>query len=330
MYWLTRDGIPDKSVWVFLLDQLANEMAEAFGRGEVSYVDIRVSDADARCDSGCKMMSIECDGAPRTDDLQGICMGRLKGLLGEGRNLGFEYAMINALSRFMEIETCKDGEWIAVQSVDGHVGTVERLFPALMGTAGKKLVRIKFIPSEDYYRKIDLTDDKLDELLHGLGNGLAARCPGLAVSVNGRKYVYKNGAQGLVEKLLEPLGGGTLIYPRSVTRGNVSFAFGAARRDDSVRRAFGRFYINGRDVKNQKIMGRIMEFAVNQLIDNCRHASSGYDFVFVVNGYGPDMDLKRFYAYRKNDWNPEHDPSFKRVQPQIAKCMLMAFKEYMK
>ena len=115
-----------------------------------------------------------------------------------------------------------------------------------------------------------------------------------------------------------------------MTRGNVSFAFGAARRDDSVRRAFGRFYINGRDVKNHKVMGRIMEFAVNQLIDNCRHASSGYDFVFVVNGYGPDMDLRRFYAYRKNDWNPEHDPSFKRVQPQIAKCMLMAFKEYMK
>ena len=47
MYWLTREGIPDKSVWVFLLDQLANEMAEAFGRGEISYVDIRVSDADA-------------------------------------------------------------------------------------------------------------------------------------------------------------------------------------------------------------------------------------------------------------------------------------------
>ena len=123
MYWPTRDGIPDKSVWVFLLDQLANEMAEAFGRREISYVDIRVSDADARCDSGCKMMSIECDGTPRTDDLQGICMGQVKGILGEGRNLGFEYAMINALSRFMEIETCKDGEWHAVQSVDGHVGT---------------------------------------------------------------------------------------------------------------------------------------------------------------------------------------------------------------
>ena len=84
MYWLTRDGIPDKSVWVFLLDQLANEMAEAFGRGELSYVDIRVSDADARCDSGCKMMSIECDGTPLTDDLKGICMGQVKGILGEG------------------------------------------------------------------------------------------------------------------------------------------------------------------------------------------------------------------------------------------------------
>ena len=40
MYWLTRDGIPDASVWMFFLDQLANEMGAAFMRGEASYVDI--------------------------------------------------------------------------------------------------------------------------------------------------------------------------------------------------------------------------------------------------------------------------------------------------
>ena len=234
--------------------------------------------------------------------------------------------MITALSRRMEIATCRNGECYAVQSVYGHVGALERMFSEIICPAN--CVRVSFTPAEEFYESEEQIEDVWSyEALQGLGNGLAARCPGLAVSVNGRKYVYKNGAQGLVEKLLEPLGGGTLIYPRSVTRGNVSFAFGAARRDDSVRRAFGRFYINGRDVKNHKVMGRIMEFAVNQLIDNCRHASSGYDFVFVVNGYDPDMDLRRFYAYRKNDWNPEHDPSFKRVQPQIAKCMLMAFKD---
>ena len=40
MYWPTRDGIPDASVWIFFLDQLANEMGAAFMRGEASYVDI--------------------------------------------------------------------------------------------------------------------------------------------------------------------------------------------------------------------------------------------------------------------------------------------------
>ena len=40
MYWPTHDGIPDASVWIFFLDQLANEMGAAFMRGEASYVDI--------------------------------------------------------------------------------------------------------------------------------------------------------------------------------------------------------------------------------------------------------------------------------------------------
>ena len=40
MYWPTRDGIPDASVWMFSLGQLANEMGAAFMRGEASYVDI--------------------------------------------------------------------------------------------------------------------------------------------------------------------------------------------------------------------------------------------------------------------------------------------------
>ena len=323
MYWPTHDGIPDASVWIFFLDQLANEMGAAFMRGEASYVDIRY-------DSGPKTMSIECDARAATDDLCGICKGKVSSLLGGDHDFGgVDYAMITALSRRMEIVTCRNGERYAVQCMYGHVGALERMFPAIM--SAENCVRVSFTPSEEFYENEEQIDEAWSYLsLHGLANGLAARCPGLIVSYNGRRYVYKNGVQGLVEELLEPLGGGTVIYPRSVTRGNVSFAFGAARRDDSVRRAFGRFYINGRDVKNQKIMGCIMEFAVNQLIDNCRHTSSGYDFVFVVNGYGPDMDLRRFYAYSKNDWNPEHDPSFKRVQPQIAKCMLMAFKEYMK
>ena len=40
MYWPTYEGIPDASVWIFFLDQLANEMRAAFMRGEASYVDI--------------------------------------------------------------------------------------------------------------------------------------------------------------------------------------------------------------------------------------------------------------------------------------------------
>jgi len=205
-------------------------------------------------------------------------------------------------------------------------------------------LRVSFSPSKQFY-KIDEEYDRFwpDEVLQGLGNGLAARCPGLSVSVNGHRYVYKNGVQGLVEELLKPLGGGTLMSPRSVTRGfpegvwreDVSFACGAARRDDSIRRVFGKFYLDGREVKNQNVMGRIMKIAVNQLIDNCHHVSSGYDFVFVASGYCPDIPLnrERIYAYDHETWYPIHDsayPELVKLNSQIAKCMLMAFKEYMK
>ena len=328
MYWPTHDGISDTSVWIFFLDQLANEMGAAFMRGEASYVDIRY-------DNESKTMSMECDGSAATDDLRGVCKGEVSSLLGGARDFcGVDYAMITALSRRMEIVTCRNGEWSAVKSVDGHVGGIERMFPEIMGSANR--ISVSFTPSEEFY-KIDEKFDRFwpDEVLQGLANGLAARCPGLVVSVNGHRYVYKNGVQGLVEELLKPFGGGTLMRPRSVTCKDVSVACGAARRGDSIRRVFGEFYLNGREVKNQNVMGRIMEIPVNQLIDNCHHASSGYDFVFVVNGYCPDMYFhnERIYAYDHETWYPIHDHEYHyliKLKSQIAKCMLMAFKEYMK
>lgn len=328
MYWQTHDGIPDESVWIFFLDQLANEMGAAFMRGEASYVDIRY-------DAESNTMSIECDGSAVTDDLCGVCKGEVSSLLGGDHDLGgVDYAMITALSRRMEIVTSRNGEWSAVKSVDGHVGGIERMFPEIMGTDNR--VRVSFTPSEQFYK----TDEKFDrfwpdEVLKGLGSGLAARCPGLAVSVNSHRYVYKNGVQGLVEELLKPLGGGTLMRPRSATYKNASLACGAVRRDDSIRRVFGKFYLNGRKVKNQYVMERIMEIAVNQLIDNCRHASSGYDFVFVGNGYYPDMyfNNERIYAYDHETKYSMYDYTYSdlvKLDSQMAKCMLMAFKEYTK
>ena len=327
MYWPTRGGIPDARVWIFLLDQLANEMGAAFMRGEASYVDIRY-------DFGSKTMSIECDGRAATDDLCGVSNGKVSSLLGGDHDFGgVDYAMITALSRRMEIVTCRNSEWSAVQCVDGHVGGIERMFPEIMGTANR--VRVSFTPSEQFY-KTDEEFDRFwpDEVLQGLGSGLAARCPGLAVSVNGHRYFYKNGVQGLVEELLKPFGGGTLMRPRSATCKNVVVACGAARRIDSIRRVFGKFYLNGRKVKNQNVMGRIMEIAANQLIDNCRHASLGYDFVFVVNGYYPDMyfNKERIYAYDHETRYSMYDYTYSdlvKLDSQMAKCMLMAFKEYM-
>ncbi len=344
MYWPTHDGIPDRSVWVFLLAQLANEMGDAFMRGEASYVDIRY-------DSESKTMSIECDGSAVTDDLCGVCKGEDSNLLGGDRDFGgVDYAMITALSRRTEIIICRNGECSAVKSVDGHVvGAMERMFPEIMGAAN--YVRVIFSPSYQFYKSEERVDapqlfrkfrvgngiDEVwsDEALKGLANGLASRCPGLAVSVNGHKYVYKNGVQGLVEKLLESLGGGTLMSPRSATRGKVSLACGAARRDDSIHRVLGKFYLNGREVKNQNVMGRIMEIAVNLLVDNGSFAPSGYDFVFVVHGYCPAIRIidELIFAYDRDDWYPIHDhvyPDLEPLFPQIARCMLMAFKEYMK
>ena len=272
--------------------------------------------------------------AERTVRFCGICKGEVSSLLGGDRDLsGVDYAMITALSRRMEIVTCRNGEWYAVQCMDGQVGALERMFPAIMGA--ENCVRVSFTPAEEFYESEEQIEDVWSyEALQGLGNGLAARCPGLAVSVNGKEYVYKNGMQGLVEKLLKPLGGGTAMCPRSVTYGNMSFACGAARRDDSIRRVLGVFYLNGREVKNQNVMGRIMEMAVNLLVDNAGLFASGFDFVFVVNVYYPDMHWNDEWrvTYNSKGWNPNYNPDSdaEKLNSQIAKCMLMAFKEYIK
>jgi hypothetical protein len=241
--------------------------------------------------------------------------------------------MITALSRRLKIEICKDGEWYAVQCMEGNVGALERVFSEIMGTVN--CVRISFSPSEQFYESEKQIDEVWsDEALEGLVNGLAARYPGLVVSYNGKRFVYKNGVQGLIEKVLEPLGGGTAMCPRSVANGGVSFACGAARRDDLIRRVFGSLYLNGREVKNPNVMGRIMEMAVNLLVDNGGICASGYDFVFVANVCYPERDFYREWlnAYSEEGWGPNYHPGFdeKKLNSQIAKCMLMAFKEYMK
>jgi hypothetical protein len=325
MYWLTRDGIPDSSVWIFLLDELANEMGAAFMRGEVSYVDIRY-------DSEFKTMSIECDGRAATDDLREVCKsGVSKSLLGGDRRFdGVGYAMITALSRCMKIEICKDGECCAVQCMEGNVGALERVFPEIMGTVN--CVRISFSPSEQFYESEKQIDEVWsDEALEGLVNGLAARYPGLVVLYNGKRFVYKNGVQGLVEKLLEPLGGGTAMCPRSVANGDVSFTCGAARRDDLIRRVFGSLYLNGREVKNQNVIGRTMEIAVNLLVDNGGHFASGFDFVFVANVYSPEIPFytgREYVYFNRKRWIPNYNPGSdaRKLNSQIAKCMLMAFR----
>lgn len=329
MFWLTRDSIPDSSVWIFLLDELANEMGAAFMRGEVSYVDIRY-------DSESKTMSIECDGRAATDDLREVCKsGVSESLLGGDRRFdGVGYAMITALSRRMKIEICKDGEWYAVQCMEGNVGALERMFPEIMGTVN--CVRIIFSPSEQFYESEKQIDEVWsDEALEGFVNGLAARYPGLVVLYNGKRFVYKNGVQGLVEKLLEPLGGGTAMCPRSVANGGLSFVCAAARREDSIRRVFGSLYLNGREVKNQNVIGRIMEIAVNLLVDNGGHFASGFDFVFVANVYSSEIPFYEGRAYVYFDrkrWIPNYNlgSDVEKLNSQIAKCMLMAFKEYMK
>jgi hypothetical protein len=329
MYWLTRDGIPDSSVWIFLLDELTNEMGAAFMRGEVSYVDIRY-------DSESKTMSIECDGRAATDDLRKVCKsGVSKSLLGGDRRIGgVGYAMITALSRRMKIEICKDGERHTIQCMEGNVGALERMFPEIMGTVN--CVRISFSPSEQFYKSEKQIDEVWsDEALEGFVNGLAARYPGLVVSYNGKRFVYKNGVQGLIEKLLEPLGGGTAMCPRSVANGGVSFACGAARRDDLIRRVFGSLYLNGREVKNQDVIGRTMEIAANLLVDNGGCFASGFDFVFVANVHSPEIPFptERFYVYfNRERWIPNYNPGSdaRKLNSQIAKCMLMAFKEHMK
>ena len=178
MYWLTRHDIPDKSVWMFLLDQLANDVVKAFRRGGVTYVDMRYAVQS-------RTMSFEYDGTGRIDELRELCEGGgvNRDFAGHSGFAGIGYPMMTALSRHVEIVTFTVGEWNAVQCRDGKVGAVEQLFPEVMGSDGRNLVRVNFVPSEDYLAEGDLEDVWSDESLQWYGNGLAARC----LSLQGRE-----------------------------------------------------------------------------------------------------------------------------------------------
>ena len=77
-----------------------------------------------------------------------------------------------------------------------------------------------------------------------------------------------------------------------------------------------------------------METSVNLLVDNGGVFAYGYDFVFAANGYHPDMYFNDEWrvAYNSKGWTPNYCQNSveEKVGSQIAKCMLMAFKEYMK
>ena len=331
MYWLTRHDIPDKSVWMFLLDQLANEVVKTFKRKCVTYVDMRYAVQS-------RTMSFEYDGTGRIDELRELCEGGgvNRDFAGHSGFAGIGYPMMTALSRHVEIVTCTAGEWNAVQCRDGKVGAVEQLFPEVMGSDGRNLVRVNFVPSEDYLAEGDLEDVWSDESLQWYGNGLAARCPGLGVSVNGRKYFYpEKGMQGYVEERIVALGGKMLIPPRTGTCGNVDFACGAVEREDSIRRVFGKVFLNGREMKSRKIMERIMRMVTDCLFD-CKEVSSvGYDFVFAVMGESPEALASELnYCYHLNrdigNYDIDTDPCWRQLLRQMGWCMLKAFKEYMK
>ena len=135
-----------------------------------------------------------------------------------------------------------------------------------------------------------------------------------------------------MKKNLESIEGTIFMQPRTSTCGKVSFTCGAVQRRSSIRRAFGKLLLNGREVVNYEIKEKIMRMAVEGLLDCRNFPSSGYDFVFAVDGQFPEMHFveERNCCYFATGYVNGDDVLLRQFLYETGCCMFNAFKEYMK
>ena len=287
------DGRPTKEAWDVLLHELVADGVRAFARGEASRLEIMYNQDTGEVAIGhdgpdgnmCRKIAEAFQGF-------GSCMG------GPCESPGYEpekevyltrydlltYAILNALSQKMTIETYVDGEWLANVCRNGKVEVEERLFNGLLPKDASRFVWVRFVIDPKYMSEDEGLSPYSADFLQDFGRSLAGAHQGLRVVVNKHEYMFPRGIEDMVAERMAKLGSEVLLPARMVETNGMSLACGIVRRKNPGRKISGTAMVNGIKIKDRKILEGLMERVCDCLSDCRQLRSFDYEFVFVAAG----------------------------------------------
>lgn len=293
MYVPTWDNKPTNEAWDVLLHELVADGVRAFARGGASRLEIMYNQDTGEVAIGhdgpdgnmCRKIAEAFQGF-------GSCMG------GPCESPGYEpekevyltrydlltYAILNALSQKMTVETYADGEWRANVCSDGKVGPEERLFSSLLPKGAKRFVWVRFVINPKYMSEDKGLSPYSADFLQDFGRSLAGAHQGLRVVVNKHEYMFPRGIEDMVAERLAKLDSEVLMRPRMARSNGMTLACGIVKRRSPGRKISGAAFINGREIRNGRTLAILLHNIGNTLSDCRRLQSCNYEFVFMAAG----------------------------------------------
>ena len=328
---------PIDEAWSVLLDELVADGVRAFASGDASRLEIRCCHETGEIAIGhdgpdgnvCRKIAASFRGEQGdvSNQLKEVCITRYDWMT---------YAILNALSLKMTIETYVDGEWRANVCCDGRVGSEERLLNGLIPTDARRFVWVRFVIDPKYIAEDKGRSPYSADLLQKFGRSLACAYPGLIVAVNEREYMFPQGIEYMVKARMAIVGSETLMEPRIAESNGVAVACGIVRRRNGGRKITGAAFVNGREIKSHDVLVNLIESVGNCLLDCRSLRSRDYEFVFAASVKMPiqSEDTSLPYVADICSWT-WHSSSgapdgISRYVTSFGRCLLKLLGGYMK
>lgn len=336
MYVPVRDNKPMDEAWGVLLYELAADGVRAFARGDASRLEIRSCQETGEIAIGhdgpdgnmCRNIAASFRGEQGdvSNQLKEVCITRYDWMT---------YAILNALSLKMTIETYVDGEWRANVCCDGRVGSDERLLSGLLPTDAERFVWVRFVIDPNYLAEDKGRSPYSADSLQNFGRSLACAHPGLRVAVDKREYMFPHCIEDIVAERMGKFDSEVLIQPRMAQSNGLSVACGLVRKRTPGRKISAAAFINGREIKGYDILAELIRSAGNCLLDcRCFH-SCDYEFIFMASGKVPILssetsleDVADICTWTQSSSVAPQTHSF--YVTAFGRCLFKLLGEYMK
>lgn len=336
MYVPTRGDMPIDEVWDILLQELMADGVRAFARGAASRLEIRCNQDTGEVAIGhdgpdgnmCSNIAASFRGehGDVSNQLKEVCITRYDWMT---------YAILNALSLKMTVETYVDGEWRACVCRDGKVCPEERLLNGLLPADTRRFVWVRFVIDPNYLAEDKGRSPYSADSLQNFGRSLACAHPGLRVIVDKREYMFPHCIEDIVVERMGKFDSEVLIQPKMAQSNGMSVACGLVRRRSPGRKISVAAFINGREIKDYDILAELIRDAGNCLLDcRCFH-SCDYEFIIMASGKVPILSSEASLEYMADICTWTQSSS---VAPQthsfyvtaFGRCLLKLLGEYMK